>query len=424
MVRFKMVARDDNSIPTQYRTWVVPNAPDFTGAQYTGLKSGPAPFVGVKAYAIEDNTVIANFNLPQPSMWNPGPPEIIKSFPIQKLLPFPLEDSALAIISDGYSSVDGYGHPDGYSDGYVYMFGGKLTSKIYRAPLNNPASWSDTGATLPAPLYGASLAIVGSNIYLFGGNNANGPTKSIFSAPLSNPLSWTNNGNLLPMNLGYSSLGMANGSLYLFGGLTNTGASNAILTASTSNPLSWTNTGSTLPIAIYGSSIAQVDGYWWMYGGMTSPSTPTDYIQQSMVSSPTTWALNGYLPYETAFGQFLTVGTDGYLIGPMVGSMGNGFTSIIQCPLSRPNAFFDTNQVVYGVVSHSQLAIIYDRVWLFGGSGEIGMFACNQELKYNWYDPVVQNYGQITRVVLSSTNNVVNPFFALCFPYWLTDYLL
>lgn len=425
MLRFKMTGRDVDSIPTQYRTWVVPNTPDLTGAQYTGLKSGPAPMVDITAYAINDDTVIADFNLPLPSMWNPGPSETIKDFPILKILPAQLDDAHLCIISDGYSSFDGYGNPDGYSDGYVYMFGGKLTNKIYRAPLNNPANWNDTGSTLPGNLYGASLAIVGSNIYLFGGSNGFGPVSTIFSAPLSNPLNWTNNGNLLPMALGYSNLGMANGSLYLFGGLANAGASNAILTAPTSNPLSWTNTGAMLPTAVYGSSLAQIDGYWMKFGGMLNPNTPTNSIWQAPVSNATSWVLDGSLPYATAFGQFITVGNDGYLIGPMVNATSSaGFTGIVQCHINTPNSFFDTNQVVRGVISHAQLAIIYDRVWFFGGSGARTMFACNQELKYNLYDPVAQAYGQITRSLIFSTNNVINPFQVLGAPYWITDYLL
>jgi hypothetical protein len=424
MLRFKMVGRDPGSIPTQYRTWVVLGAPDFTGAQYTGLKSGPAPMVDITAYAINDDMVIADFNLPTPSMWNPSPPEIAQDFPILKILPSQLDDAHLAIISDGYSSVDGYGHPDGYSDGYVYMFGGKLTNKIYRATLNNPADWSDTGATLPGNLYGASLAIANGSIWLFGGNDGyHNPASTIFSAPVSNPLKWTNNGNLLPISLSYSSLGMGSGFIYLFGGRGAGGATNVILRAPISNPLSWTNTGSTLPTPVYGSSIAQINGNWMKFGGMLNHTTPSNSIWQAPIGSPTSWTLSGSMPYANAHGQFVCVGNDGYLIGPMVGT-GNGFTGIIQCHLNKPNQWFNTNQVVRGVISHSQAAIIADRVWLFGGSGERAIFACNQELKYNIYDPVVQAYGYITQTLLFNTDNVNYPFSALSMPYWKTDYLL
>ena len=149
-----MVARDINSNPTQWRTWVVPNTPDFDGYYYTGLKSGPDPFTEVKAYAITDGYAVADFNLPDPTDWTVITDQLEWDFPIRRVLPFPLEDASLAVL-----------------DGYIYMFGGKITDKIYRAHVNNPADWEDTGAVLPGPLFGSSLAIVDGYIYLFGGNN-------------------------------------------------------------------------------------------------------------------------------------------------------------------------------------------------------------------------------------------------------------
>src|SRR5271166_4747003 len=141
MIRYKMLARDVDSIPTQYRTWVVPNQPDFTGQYYTGLKSGKNPLVDISAYQITDDSVIADFNLPSGDDWTPLPVEQYKAFPVRKVLPREMEDSSLAII-----------------DGYAYMFGGKVTASIFRADINKPADWIDTGATLPTTLYGASLA--------------------------------------------------------------------------------------------------------------------------------------------------------------------------------------------------------------------------------------------------------------------------
>jgi len=407
MVRYKMIARDLNSNPTQHRQWIVANNPDLQAQFYYGSKSGTNAFVDVSAYAINDPTVIAGFNLPLPTMWNPSPGELITDFPIRKVLPAPIEDSQLAVI-----------------DGYIYLFGSKVSADIFMASIDNPADWTNTGATLPTPLYGASLAIVGSTIYLFGGNNGSNSVSTIFSAPISNPLNWTNHGSLLPSTLQYSSLGMYNGSLYLFGGEINGTASAAIFTATSSNPLVWTNTGHTLPLPIYGSSIAQINGYWMMYGGDTAVNAPSNNIISAPITSPTSWQLDGYLPYATAFGQFVTVGNDGYLIGPMVGSAPTGFTTILQCHLNNPNAFWDTQMVVRGVLSHSQLAIIYDRVFIFGGSGESAIFACNQQLKYNFYNGIVQAYGNITRVVLPATDNVDKPFQALGMAVWLTDYSL
>ena len=410
MVRYKMLARDINSNPTQYRTWIVADNPDFGAEFYSGYKSGPNQFVDVTAYTINDGYVIADFNLPLGSQWSPVPSEFVADFPIRKVLPEPIEDSQLAII-----------------DGYAYMFGGKVTDKIYYAHLNNPADWFDTGARLPTPLYAASMAIVDGYIYLFGGNSGNetemgtGAVDTIFSAPVSNPLHWTNHGSLLPRKLHYSNLGMVNGNLYLFGGREINNASNVIFHAPTSNPLAWTDTGLRLPVATYGSIFTQLDGYWFMYGGLLFPDTPTNVIWRSPITNPAGGTFDGYLPYATAHGQFVTMGSDGYLIGPMVGSPSN-FTPILQCYLSNPAGFFDTRQVVRGVISHSQLAIIYDRIWLFGGSGETAVFACNQKLKYDYYNHIVQNYAHTTRVAFPASDNLNNPWLVLGIPYWQTDY--
>jgi hypothetical protein len=107
-----------------------------------------------------------------------------------------------------------------------------------------------------------------------------------------------------------------------------------------------------------------------------------------------------------------------------------GFTPIIQSNLTSPDTFVNVRGqnnpgYVPGVISHSQMAIIYDRVWFFGGSGLTAVFACNQELKYSVSDPTAIAYANSSRVALRSyASNLENPFQILCFPYWLTDYQL
>lgn len=410
MTRYKMVARDINSNPTQYRTWVVPNAPDFDGYYYTGYKSGPNDFTEVQVYAIPDTGVIADFNLPDPHSWVATTDKLGWDFPIRKVLPAPLEDSALIIL-----------------DGYIYMFGGKITDKIYRAHVNNPADWSDTGAVLPTPLFASSLAIVDDRIYLFGGNDGQGAidgygaVDTIFSAPISDPLTWTNHGSLLPRKLQYSAIGMDGYELYLFGGKEINAASDVIFQASTTDPLTWIDTGSRLPYKVYGSVFAEVNGNWMLFGGLLTPNSPTNTIISAAKTNPLAWVITGLLPWSCAHGQFVNIGGDGYLFGPMVGPT-TCFTSILRCNLSDPNAWIDTQEIIRGVISHSQVAIIADRVWLFGGSGETAIFACNQIVKYNILAPKAVNYGNITRVTVPNTDNINSPYQATGMPWWKTDY--
>lgn len=411
MVRFKMLGRDINSAPTQYRTWVVPNTPDLTGALYTGLKSGNNPFVDITAYSILDDTVIADFNLPLPIWWQ-SPPGFPFNFYGRKVLPTAVSDAQLAII-----------------DGYAYLFGGQGSNSIFQAELNNPGDWVNTGATLPASLSNSSLAVVNNTIYLFGGNIANennggqGAVSHIYSAPTSNPLAWTDLGPLLPIPLHSSSLAMGNGSLYLFGGQNNNGATNSILTASTSNPLSWSIAG-TLPTPLFGSTLALSDGFWYLLGGQTAPNQPTTAIYRAATGTPLTWQLAGNLPYATSYGQFFGVGNFGYYMGPAVGDGYSGFTNILQAPIANLTQWIDTQRLIPAVISHSQSAIIYDRLWFFGGSGLAAIFTCQQLLKYDYYNSNVVAYANATRVVLPSINTVNEPFSALGMAYWRTDYAL
>lgn len=408
MTRYKMIGKDFNaSYPFQYRTWVVDNEPDFAAQYYMGPKAGSNPLIDVVAYAVNDASAIVDFLLPEPANWRPIPLGYLNDFPILELLPNTLEDSSIVIIGD-----------------YLYAFGGKLTSSIFQASINDPAIWIDTGATLPKAIYGSSFAVVGETIYLFGGNDGYNPIDNIYSASISDPLVWTDHGHLLPIHLDYSSLGMYNGELYLFGGRKYDGSPIAnIFTASTSSPLSWTDTGSTLPQAIYGSTIAQLAGFWYLFGGQTSFTSCSNSICSAAINLPTTWNTAGTLPYATAFSQFVSVGNDGYLIGPIVSDgYDMGFTGILQGSINNPTYWIDTEQTVPASLSHSNLAIVDNQVWLFGGSGNLGVFACNQLVKFNIGNPVAIAYGNITETIFNETDNAVNPFQVLGLPIWKTDY--
>jgi hypothetical protein len=394
MVRYKMVGRDVDSIPTQYRTWVVNDQPDFTGELYTGLKSGDNSLVDISAYLVADDFAIVDFNLPNPLEWAST----------QKVLPDAVADSQLAIL-----------------DGYAYLFGGKISDKIYRADINNPADWEDTGAHLPIPLYGSQLAIIEDRIYLFGGNDGYA-TDVILSATTADPLTWNNYGSLLPRKLYNAQLGIIDGYVYLFGGYDGyTG--NTILKASTDDPFTWEDTGSTLPDHLYGSHLGVVDGYMYLFGGLISPSNPTINIYKASVDNPTSWSLAYYLPFPICFGQFVTVGTKGYLFtaGDAAFTPRSTFTKILRCDLTNPLYWIDMQRVVPGEVTQSQLAIIYDRLFLFGGSGSSVIFANAPILKFDFNSAGAVAYGSVTRTEFDATDPL-DLFEVLGFPYWKTNY--
>lgn|SRR6185436_5495411 len=404
MIRYKMLGRDTNSSPVQYRTWIVNNQPDFTGDMYNGLKSGNNPLVDICAYIIYDDTVIADFNLPNALHWNTT----------KKVLPNVVADAQLAII-----------------DGYVYLFGGKISNKIYRAPINNPTDWIDTGAYLPVPLYGSQLAIINDTIYLFGGNDGTA-TDHIFSASLYDPLTWIDHGSLLPNKIHNAQLCIINNDLFLLGGRKDILALDNIYVASSNNPLNWSDAGQKLPNPLYGSQVAIIEDSVYLFGGLSSPNNPLKYIYSAPLNDPTNWNVINVLPYPICNGQFFTVGNKGYLITPGAISFTDylGDTSvpksagtrILRCNLSSPTQWVDTFRTVPGEISESQVAIIYDRIFLFGGSGSSVIFANASELKYKFGSVAVANYGNITRTQYNNTINKLDLFKTLGFAPWKTSY--
>lgn len=399
MARFKMLGRDVDSSPAQYRTWIVNDEPDLTGQFYTGLKSGPHPLVDISAYLILDDSAIVDFNYPLTAQ-----PFLNSWATTKRVLPEAVYDGQLAVIGD-----------------YIYIFGGKGSNRILRANINRPADWENTGAVLPSILSGAQLAIVGDKVYLFGGEDSQ-TLDTIYSANLSDPLVWTNHGSLLPRRLQNSQLAIINGEIYLFGGFEITASSKAIIKCSVSDPLTWTDTMMEIPNAIYNSHIAIVGNYVYLFGGQNSSSEHSDKISRAPLSNPTNWTLiMATLPYKVSAGQFFTIGERGYIIAPGNASPNSYFTNILQCDLSNPTSWTNTKKYVPGDISFSHLAIIYDRIFLFGGNGSSVIYADNYLVKYKInYNPIFK-YGDVTRnqYNLSSTLDL---FKVLGFANWKTDY--
>jgi hypothetical protein len=405
MVRFKMVGRDVDSAPLQFRTWIVDDTPDLDQSRFTGYKSGPHPLVDVNAHIIYDNTVVADFNQPLPQKWKSTYNTTPQSLPY----------SHLAVI-----------------DGYVYLFGGEITDKIFRAPVERPAEFVDTGAVLPTPLYAGQLAIIDTNVYIFGGNNGEA-TDTIFSAPLSDPLNWTNHGSLLPETVYASQLCIIDGYIYLFGGAQHfSHATGNIFKASSADPLTWSDTGRDLPFPLYNSQVGLVDGYVYLFGGQKFVDTPVDNILRADASDPLTWIDFAYLPYASTSAQFFTVGNNGYLITaispgrqaiPSNVVINNGEARILRCSLSSPHGWLDILDTVPGEVTCSNLAIIYDRIFLYGGSGSSVIFATEYRISYLFNNPSVVAYGNITRTQYYNEPNNLDLFRVICFPPWKTDYV-
>jgi N-acetylneuraminic acid mutarotase len=216
-------------------------------------------------------------------------------------------------------------------------------------------------------------------------------------------------------------LGIIDGYIYLFGGIETNHATASILRAAADDPLTWVDVSANLPEPLYNSQLGIIDGYVYLFGGQTFLNTATDTIYRASLSSPLVWSNYSSLPYETCGAQFFTVGNKGYLIGPTPDS-GESFAKILRCRLSNPGQWIDTLKTVPGVLSQSKLAIIYDRLFLFGGSGSSVIFANNYRAAYKFDLPNAIAYTDITRIQYNETFNKLDLFRILGFPPWKTDY--
>jgi flavin-binding protein dodecin len=180
---------------------------------------------------------------------------------------------------------------------YLYIFGGLddqgvTHNKIQRAPVSDPSSWTDTGATIPAARRTHVVIVVGSYVYIYGGaDNSNTYRTTIWSAPVSNPLSWSDTTKTIPVALGLPGYAVVGNWIMFYGG-TNGAAQSSIWIANVSDPATvYAMAGIGLLTATFGASVFVADGKVWLFGGnaiqtMWAANVSTPWIMQ-VVSTTT-----------------------------------------------------------------------------------------------------------------------------------------
>lgn len=401
MVRFRNLGRDINANPLQFRVWMTDGYPDLNAELYTGYKAGSNNFIETSTHIVADDNAIVDFNYIKPTEWRKT----------SEVLPELMELSSLAII-----------------DGYCYLFGGRGTNKILKASAQDPGRWEDTGATLPVnQLYGSHCAVLDDGyVYLFGGNDGYA-TKHVFSAHSSNPLNWTDHGELLPEPRYCGTLLIENNVIYLFGGHSINNIESTIYSAQDSSPLVWSNTAYSLPEGLYASQGSIINDFFYLYGGNLSDHNPTEKIYKASTST-LSFSIDGYLPYKCSYGQLGFVGNNIYYFTPTASNpdgYGDGYTSqtrILNSTKSNPLNWEDTGKIIPAELSMSQIGIIYDRFFAFGGAGNTAIFATEPEYIFKFNDSDIVTYGVTTRTLFQAANSVSDKFEVLCSPPWKTDY--
>lgn len=398
MVKFRNLARDINANPLQFRVWIT-DEPDTDGYYYTGPKSGDNDLQDFSHYLVANDEFIVDFNQILGDQWEKT----------SEVLPTTSEASSLAII-----------------DGYVYLFGGNLHDKILRAPTADPARFVDTGATLPDNLYGSHCFTNDGYVYLIGGSNGQS-VKNIYSAPLSNPLNWTDQGELLPEARSFGTLLFNDGYVYLVGGFGDNIAEATIFQSTLSDPTIWINTVYTLPEPLYGSQATILDNGFYLFGGNDINNEQSETIYYSDTDS-ISFTNVGDLPYKVSNGQLCAVGNDLFYYTPtstIPDGYGDGYTSqtrILYASKDDLLTWSDTEMTLPGEVSLSQIAIVYDRLFLYGGSGSTVILTSSPKYKFSFLDESVIDYGQMTRTDFQAETSISEQYRVLGFPPWKTNY--
>jgi len=170
----------------------------------------------------------------------------------------------------------------------LYMFGarngsGTDTNKILTATYDASGAvptWSDTGATMPAALGGARIALIGSTLYAFG---AYVNDTTIYSASLATPTVWSSTGSTIDARRDSAQMAIANGRIIIVGGYTGAAGLNTVGSASLASPTNWSTGGITLATPIWESGVATIGGAILSIGG-ASPF-PTSYGMRGSVYS-------------------------------------------------------------------------------------------------------------------------------------------
>ncbi|MDE1925221.1 MAG: hypothetical protein KGH79_03505 [Patescibacteria group bacterium] len=310
--------------------------------------------------------------------------------------------------------------PLGYSmpvivGNYIYRFGGSdgttgYTNVISRAPISDPGNWSNVG-TLPTIRGGGAVAVVGSNIFLFGGMTNTAGTAwngEIYTAPVSNPLNWSDTGVSLA-TLGapviWQNFAVIGDNLYFFGGETATSSyTPSIWRASDQAPTSWAPVSS-LPAAspVARSGVAIYNGNVYLFGGIVAGTSAvyTKNICTASLASLGAWTCNNSFPTTLALPDIIIAGSTVYSIGGTT----NGSTwvgTVQHASMSNLSSWLTDVTLGTGTGAGASGApiVVGNAMYLIGGA------ASNGQLSETIYSAPV-------------ANNL--PFQAYSLPYWITD---
>lgn len=245
----------------------------------------------------------------------------------------------------------------------------------YFVPTNTADEWSAFRTNKPG---GISLGTCTSP-YMGWKTDSGGEDWIATTLYTGGSLDWEDTGNLIPAGLIYSQVAVVDNYVYLFGGWIGTSpyVVKSIYRAPVSDPTLWTTVSKTLPASLYISQTAVIGGYVYLFGGKpgTANTSITGTIYRAPVSDPTSWSSTGKsLPDPLSSSQVAVIGDYVYLFGGQTLQSGQprGTNAIYRAPVSDPTTWTKTGKTLPSApVGEPKVAVIGDYVYLFGGSNSV-----------------------------------------------------
>ena len=278
-----------------------------------------------------------------------------------------------------------FGHQVVVTNAYVYIIGGYnstgVTVNTWYATIDTNGvigTWMQ-GSSLPSAMAYAQAIVTSTNVYLLGGYNGTSAVATTFTATITNGVigTWSLSNNIIGAsnNTYLSQVAVIGTSIYLFCG-NNGGAIQTIWTATITNGIigTWSSYGNYNQV-IYGHSVAVIGTNIYMFGGNSNGILSTVYSAPITGNTFGSWTQITSLPGPLQYAQVVTTANRIYLIG---GSNGTVLNIVYTAPIvNGVIGIWTIGPSLPIPLNHTQVIITSSRLILIGGhNGNTGVNTC------------------------------------------------
>lgn len=257
-------------------------------------------------------------------------------------------------------------------------------STVYAASVDAPTNWVAVG-TLPVQISQGSAFIVGSRIYIVGGQigSTYTPVNNTYSADVSDLSAWRVEA-AFPVNLGRAMSYQYGDYQYVIGGETafDSAYSNKVWRSHKDTPTAWTNIG-TIPATLGSINDALIyNGRVFIFGGRINASTYSTTVYSADADNPTSWTLHPALSTARQFATKALVEDTFLVIGGFNGTWlssietynatktvaANAQGDLVLAPMNTPLIQTLVRYIVDAVIPASTsivAAVAFDGVWSY-----------------------------------------------------------